>query len=50
MKPTPLDNVRIAVLSEPCMKWIGLPLPGEDEEKRRQLAGLLGGNSLFAGS
>ena len=44
--PTPLENVRVGVLSEPCMKWIGLRMPTE-EGGAKELAELLGGNKLF---
>ena len=40
--PTPLDNVRIGSLSDPCMKWIGM-----EEFKDAEV---LSGNKLLKGS
>ena len=53
--PTPLENVRVGSLSEPCMKWIGLKMPKLDQGSKasgeaKELAELLSGNKLFEGS
>jgi uncharacterized protein YdiU (UPF0061 family) len=44
--PTPLDNVRIASLSAPCMQYLGLKMPSTPQE-HKDLAELLSGNKLF---
>lgn len=47
MKPTPVENPRIASLSPSCMDWIGL---NNVQKSDKEMAEMLCGNRLFEGS
>ena len=47
--PTPLENVKLAVISQDCFKWLGMKVP-ESRSEKSVLAQFFSGNRVLEGS